>query len=541
MAQQHPTSGTPSTSRDGLYGSPPPSVAGGWVLGTVVAPNPLYGSNGIRIAPDGTLWITQVNGDQITAWDPSDGSFSLADPMGSPMTGPDDVAFDSDGTCYVTETLNNRVSARRGDDYIVLLDETTGPNGITVDPSTDRLFVDEMAEGGRVLELDRNERNRARVIVEGLDWLNALERGPDGRLYVPQVFGGVVLAVDVENGAVEQVVDGLAIPTAVKFDPAGRLVIAEAGSGNITRIDLATGERSTVCRPGVSIDNFCFDRDGALYTSNFVEARVERWDVADGNLTTTVGPGGLIGPATVSRWDDDHLVVADHNSIIRVGLDGSLDRVTRLLGNQQFVADGAVVVNGVVVARSLAGEVLVVDPDSGRTTKLVETAGSMTDQLLASSSGGATALAADGDRVLVGIGGDVVSMNAGGGERTVHAFGMASIDAIASGGDAIAAADTQAGTLAIRTATGTVVVDGFDRPEALAFAHGALFVAETGARRITRVALDAGGRDTVVFDAPIGMPRESVRLGRSASMHSDGRTLYLGCDGDGSVRSLRRS
>lgn len=77
-----------------------------------MAPNPLYGSNGIRIAPDGTLWITQVNGDQITAWDPSDGSFSLADPMGSPMTGPDDVVFDSDGTCYVTETLNNRVSAR---------------------------------------------------------------------------------------------------------------------------------------------------------------------------------------------------------------------------------------------------------------------------------------------------------------------------------------------------------------------------------------------------------------------------------------------
>ena len=184
-----------------------------------------------------------------------------------------------------------------------------------------------MAEGGRVLELDRNERNRARVIVEGLDWLNALERGPDGRLYVPQVFGGVVLAVDVETGAVEQVVDGLAIPTAVKFDPAGRLVIAEAGSGNITRIDLATGERSTVCRPGVSIDNFCFDRD-ALYTSNFVEARGRAVGCRRRHLTTTVGPGGLIGPATVSRWDDDHLVVADHNSIIRVGLDGSLDRVT---------------------------------------------------------------------------------------------------------------------------------------------------------------------------------------------------------------------
>ena len=74
MADQHPTSGTPSTySRYDLYGSRPPSVAGGWVLGTVVAPNPLYGSNGIRIALDGTLWITQVNGDQITAWDPSDG------------------------------------------------------------------------------------------------------------------------------------------------------------------------------------------------------------------------------------------------------------------------------------------------------------------------------------------------------------------------------------------------------------------------------------------------------------------------------------
>lgn len=527
-------------SRFALYGMPAPQLAHGWAIETVVAPNPLYGANGIRIAPDGSLWITQVNGDHITAWVPSTGELVIADPMGSPMGGPDDVAFDAAGNCYVTETLNNKVSARRGDDYVVLLEDTRGPNGITIDPTSDRLFVDEMAEGGRVLELDRERPGSVRVIAEGLDWLNALERGADGRLYVPQVFAGQVIAVDIDSGAVEVVAADLALPTAVKFHPDGSLVVSEAAAGTITAIDLATGERRPLCRPGPGIDNLCFDAEGALYTSNFVETRVERWSAGEAQLVDRIAPGGLIGPASVAAWDGDGLIVADHNSIVRVHDGGRLERLTTLLGNQQFVADAALRVGGTIVALTLAGEVVTIDPATGATTKLVEATGSMNDQLLGLSAKLCSALASDGTNVLAAIGHDVVAMRPDGSERTTTSFGETRIDAIAATGDLLAVADRDAGTVVVRAPHGDTVVDGLEQPEAIAFHDGALFVAETAARRITRVALDGTRRDAVVESAPIGMPQPCGRLGRSASLHADAGAVYIGCDGDGSILRLSR-
>lgn len=507
-------------------------------MSSVVEPNPLYGSNGIRIAPDGTLWITQVNGDQITSWDPASGQLALADPMGSPMNGPDDIAFDSRGGWFVTETMNNLVTGRRGDDYFAVLDETVGPNGITVD-AQDRLFVDEMSEGGRVLELDPRVPNSVRVIAEGLDWLNALELGPDGRLYLPQVFAGRVLAVHPDTGAVETILDDVALPVAVKFDASGALVVAEAGSGEITRVDLSTRERRTLCRPGVSIDNFCFDSAGALYTSNFVEARVQQWNPATGQLVATAAPGGLIGPASISLWDDHDLIVADHNSILRVRLDGQFERVTRLLGNQQFVASAAVRAASRIIALTLAGEVLHVDPETGATTKLVETAGSMTDQMLASGGGGATALAARADRVFAGVGGDVVEMAADGSDRTNHAFRLGTVSAIGVGDGRIAAVDATAGVVAVLSNGTMQSWEGFAQPEAVAITADGIFVAETGGRVLTRIN-SVGDRASVVEDVPFGMPRPSVRLGRTASLFAlDDGSVLLGCDGDGSIRIVK--
>lgn len=524
------------------YEAREPEVAAGWALANLVGPNPLYGSNGIRIAPDGTLWITQVNGDQITSWDPVSGKLALADPMGSPMIGPDDIAFDADGAFFVTETLNNRVTGRRGGDYIVVLDETTGPNGITVDPLTNRLYADEMSEGGRVLELFPGERNRVRVIADGLDWLNALECGPDGRLYFPQVFAGSIAAVNVEGGVVETVATDLALPVAVKFDAAGRMVVAQAGIGEITAID-SSGKRRALASPGISIDNFCFNASGDLFTSNFVEARVERWDPRTGLRTAIGTPGGLIGPASVNRWDDTDLLVADHNSIIRVGPDGSLDRVTRLLGNQQFVADGAVRVDGVLIALTLAGEVLSVDPRDGSTAKLVETAGSMTSQILGGGAGGASAIAATLDRVLVGVGSEIIEMRADGSDRVVRSTAVRRVDAIAADPSSrvLAAACTGSGAISIERDGAVSVHEGFMGPEALAIFDGALFVAETAARRLTRVELANGRRDVVVDHLPLGMPRDSVRMGRHSSLFAHRPdTLVIGNDGDGSIRTLRR-
>jgi len=533
---------TEYTSRWEQYGAISPRAADGWAFDTLVLPNPLYGSNGIRFAPDGRLWITQVNGDQITAWDPADGALRIADPMGSPMEGPDDLAFDSAGTCFVTETMNNRVSSRAGDDYKVLLGETVGPNGITIDPATDRLFVDEMSEGGRVLELDRSRPGAARVIAAGLDWLNGMERGPDGRLFLPQVFAGTIIAVDPDAGAVATVVTDLTLPVAAKFASDGRLVVADAGAGEIVAIDLTDGSRRTLCSPGPSIDNLCFDSGGALYTSNFVEARVERWDPLTGERTATIAPGGLIGPGSIGVWDDDSFIVSDHNSIIRVGNDGRLDRQTRLLGGQQFVANAAVRVNGEVYALTLAGEILAIDPATSATRNVVTTAGSLSEQILGLSSGGATALAASRSALYAALGGDIVDLAPDGRHRERFTTGLERIDAIAvtPAGDRLVACDKAAGIVAVWRDGTLCHHGGFDHPEALALLGDVIAVAEVGTRRILAVGSD-GRQQPIAEQLPIGMPRRSDRRGRTASMLStDPETLFIGCDGDGSVLRLRR-
>src|SRR6185437_2182613 len=97
----------------------------------------------------------------------------------------------------VTETMNGRVTGRRSDgEYVVLLDDAPGANGITVDPHTDELYVDEMREGGRVLRVDRNQLGRYTVLADELAWCNAMEVSPLGELCFPQVFAGLVLGID---------------------------------------------------------------------------------------------------------------------------------------------------------------------------------------------------------------------------------------------------------------------------------------------------------------------------------------------------------
>jgi hypothetical protein len=209
----------------------------------------------LRIGPDGRLWLAELVGDHLTAWDAETDVLSVISPMGSTLSGPDDLAFGADGTVYVTETLNGRVTCRRPEGrYEVLLEDTPAPNGITVDPGSGRLFVDEMREGGRVLKLDPARPGSARVVAEGLAWCNALERGPDGRLYLPQVLTGEVVSVDPDRPGVRRELQGLATPTAVKFDARGRLVVSVASNdgwhADVIRLRAVCGRAAYRSIPG---------------------------------------------------------------------------------------------------------------------------------------------------------------------------------------------------------------------------------------------------------------------------------------------------
>ena len=148
-----------SSSRNPAVGEP--SAAAGWKIARAVRPSPLFGSNGMRLAPDGWLYVTQVFGSQITAINPATGEKKIISPRGGAIVSPDDLDFDSKGVMYVTEYLNSRVVARMPNGEVrVVSDQVPGANGITV--HKDRLFIDECRTGGRVLELFHDGRRTAR-------------------------------------------------------------------------------------------------------------------------------------------------------------------------------------------------------------------------------------------------------------------------------------------------------------------------------------------------------------------------------------------
>jgi sugar lactone lactonase YvrE len=516
--------------------------APGWSRDVIHGPGRLFGSNGIRLGPDGLVWITEFYGEHVTAWSPETDVVTIVSPMGSALEGPDDLAFDADRTMYVTETMNGRVTARTANgDYFVVLDECPGANGITVDPRTDVLYVDEMREGGRLLKVDKAGRNVFETLVGDLQWSNALEVGPDGNLYLPQVFDSKVLVVDAEDGTIHRSVEGFDCPTAVKFDRSGRLVVSEAGSGRIT----AVGDegRATLAQTDPGIDNFCFGQDGSLFVSSFIDPRVEQWEIGAQEPARVLGCNVLAGPYGVAFSEDgDSLLVADANSVARVTFDGRIERLSRLLLGQEFVAVDVVQAGEVFAVLTLAGDILLVSVEGTVKEKVVSATSELTDQYLSTKKCGASALGRDGGTLLVGTReGLVLEFDLNGGATGSLTIGLDQVTAVDRRDGILATADAQGGTVCTFEGTERKEFPGFECPDAVGVFGREVYVVETGKRRLASISLDSGATRTIAEDLPVGMPVVGVQTGRSPSLAigNDG-SVVCGCDGDGSILRFQR-
>src|SRR4051812_38065200 len=93
----------------------PPKLAEGWRLERLTPVSRLHAANGMRVGPDGRVYIAQCVGHQISALDVDTGALETITPLGGDILGPDDLAFDDKGNLFITEFMDGRVSVRTPD------------------------------------------------------------------------------------------------------------------------------------------------------------------------------------------------------------------------------------------------------------------------------------------------------------------------------------------------------------------------------------------------------------------------------------------
>ncbi|GAA3564269.1 SMP-30/gluconolactonase/LRE family protein [Amycolatopsis ultiminotia] len=496
----------------------------------LVPPQRMAGSNGVAFGPDGRLHVAEYLAGRISAVEVATGEVEVVVGEDGPVAAPDDLAFGPDGSMYVTDLVPGRVWRRAPDlGWTLVTDRVAVPNGIAF--AGERLFVNEMRPGGRLLEVFPDGGEPV-VLADGLAMGNAMQLGPDGFLYYPHMLTGRVFRVPPGGGTPELVADRVPAPVAVRFDRGGLLLVLSHGAGGVvTRIDLfGTGER-TAQPCGISgLDNAAFDAENRMFVSSYAAGGIAELS-ADGRTRELVQPG-FAGPFGVALDDAGKVHAADHYRITSPS-DGRVSTTDFQIFSHGIVADGEV-----LHVTSQYGEVRTYRPADGQTR--VRAKGLHRPVGVAVREDGALVVAEAGAGRVVAIDGmDAV---------TVLAEGFTEPVDVAFDGSRCYVSDQAAGAV-LRIddgeRRGVPVVTGLAAPQGLAVRDGELIVLETGRGRLLAADPGTGETRVVVADLAVGGEREPPALFTHGlpgvprrfagiAVGPDG-TLYISADGEGSV------
>jgi sugar lactone lactonase YvrE len=513
-----------------------PQAAPGWQISRLLPASGLFGANGMQFGPDGRLYVTQAFGSQITAIDINSGELEIISPLGGPIVAPDDVAFDSHGTMYVTEVMSARVCARTPSGTVrIIADNLPGANGITV--HQDRVFIDEFRRGGRIFELYPYNGRAPRLIADDLRGPNALAVGPDGKLYFPLVPLGEVWRVDVETGVREKVVEGLKSPPAVKFNRRGELIVPQASTGEVVRIDVQSGAKTLIARVRPGIDNLVFSPDNRLFLSHFVDGGVTEVATDGSNAERVLIPGGLVGPWGVACGEAGQLYIADGLSLAVLSPQGQLTRLGGLLDSTfpGFVRGMTVGAPGEVWLTTITGDVVQYFPD-GRPFKVITRKLQQPYGLVWDVEGTILCAEAGTGRLLrVAVDGQIETI----------ATGLSSpCDVVIAADQTCFVTEPEHGRVVRIRRDGAVsrVLEGLAKPKGIALRQNTLLVLDHGSKELHALNLTTHQQQTLAFQLPLGDPpgrsRGPMEFAGGLAVGPDG-TIYIPGDAEGSVLVLR--
>ncbi len=515
----------------------PAKLGEGWTLERLTQPSRLFGANGLRTGKDGRIYVAQVSGSQVSAIDVNSGVIETISPVGGDIVAPDDLVFDPQGNLYVTEISEGRVGMRDSKgNYRVVNGDVPCANPITF--YNGRLFAGECRPGGRIMELDLNG-GPARVIADNLMMPNAMEVGPDGKLYFPQMVTNEICRVSLEGGPVEKVAGDLGVPDSVKFDAQGFIVSTQVASGQVLRIDPRTGEKSVLAQLSPGLDNLTFVGE-RLFVSN-IAGQIDEV-LADGSARAVV-PDSLLFPLGLAVDTNGALIIADG------GFTYALHNGKRQALGMFFTPGYPGYVRGIVTAG--AGE-FIVTTSNGQVSRwwpaqqkhevLAEGFDRLYD--IALSASGAVIFADAGT-------GRVLTIQSSGVDVLASDLQEPKGIAIAGDGTCLVSEETSGRILSIGRGKTDVLLDGLQKPQGLLVRGDYLYIVDAGSKEIIEYNLATKSVRSIASHLPLGAPAGitpkflkpfpplSGSMGPFAGIAAaaDG-TLYISADGDGSVLAL---
>jgi sugar lactone lactonase YvrE len=517
-------SAAPATTAATPAGQPstPAPSAPPYLTQFLVPGSHFHGVHGLAFDRDDQLYAGSVVGQEIYKVDAYSGEVEVNVPAPKGMA--DDIAFGPDGVMAWTSYLTGQIFARTkpGEPIRELANNLPGINSLAF-TKDGKLFASQVFLGDALWEIDtsplkpdpaKNEippPKPARKVLENLGGLNGFEFGPDGLLYGPLWFKGMVVKIDVDKKTVTPVATGFKIPAAVNFASSGELYVVDTALGQVVQVDVASGQKTLVATVKPSIDNLAIDSRNRIFITNMADNGIYLIDKETGQARTIV-EGKLSVPGDIALFSDgksETLYVADLFAYRSVDTaTGEVKTLLRMQADQlEYPFNVSVNAKHVLLSSWFTNSVEVIDRVTGKPLDMLHDFKTPSD-----------VLELDDGTILVlemTTGSLLKVKGPGGKDRTVVASDLKGPVAMASAGaGAVYVSEIGTGSIlriALANGAKTVVVRDLKGPEGLDVApDGRIIAAEVGLRRVVAIDPKTGAITPLAVNLAIGLEGNKV-------------------------------
>lgn len=479
----------------------PAFAADTYTMDVLVSGSPMKGVHGLAFDNDGVLHAVSITGMSTYRIDVDTGAVETV--IGPPLGVGDDLAFGPDGS--LAWTARDALHVRDPDGNIsALVEDIDGVNAVNYGPDG-RLFYTLIFRADALYEAYPGTDREPRLIAEGMGGLNGFEVTDDGKIIGPLFFGNAIVSVDIRTGAIERLAEGIQTPSAVNLLSTGDIIALGYRTGKVFRIDAETGEMNEIVQlDGAPIDNLAIAEDDTVYISHSSHNGITELNPDTGE-TRRILWGGLSAPgglAVINLYGNEEILAADAWSHRLI--DQESGEVTVLpVGPGVFGSTGIAVDDTRILLSSVwpNGFVQLVERGVGASLGNVFGLGAPYGVLPDADDG-----------ILVADYTANALIHIGSGEerpRTIIAEGLGGpVGLTRASADAVYVTGHTDGTVSwvsLEDGTRTVVASGLSEPEGIArLPNGTLAVAEVGQRRVVIVDPGSGDMSVASDNLPLG-------------------------------------